>query len=68
MHHLLTKAMTTVAKAVATVTSVSDAKDKHEQVKKSDQTESGVEIRKVDLSDAVDDVRDLEYTFVDKTK
>jgi hypothetical protein len=69
MDKLITKATTTVA-TTATSVHVASADHVHEQANKTtpnvDDGNKGVFTRQIDMSEAVDDVRDLEYDFVDR--
>jgi Cu/Ag efflux protein CusF len=70
MDKLITKATTTVATTAISV-NVASADHVHEQANKTtpnvDNGTQGVYIRQIDMSEAVDDVRDLEYDFVERT-
>jgi hypothetical protein len=69
MDKLITKATTTVATTTTSV-NVASADNVHEQANNTtpnvDNGNKGVYIRQMDMSEAVDDVRDLEYEFVDR--
>ena len=71
MSSITTKVAALATLTAATVASVATAKSIHEAEKKKHprpHDDANVKVRRCDLSCGTDDVRDLEYVFVDRTK
>jgi hypothetical protein len=71
MNSILAKVSAIATVSAATVASIATAKKVHDAEKRitpDPRDDENVRIRSCDLSKATDDVRDLEYVFIDRTK